>query len=197
VSTGRELIVCGSASCVHEDYGRATALFPLAEVLLVNGACQVIAYADHILAGHTDKAEQFQKARKRAFPDAPPWRVHANWRHPGELPKAKYPSVTDWWGPEMSSGATSAGKAALIGLAMGFDRIILCGCPMDGSGYAAGELEGIKKESACQRIGDPKKQKQRTIIRYRERMAELAAGVFKGRVYSMSGFTKECLGGPQ
>jgi hypothetical protein len=171
-------------------------MFPLAEVLLINGACQVIAYADHILAGHTTKAEQFQRARKRAFPDAPPWRVHANWIGGGEPPKAKYPSVTDWWGAEMSSGATSAGKAALIGLAMGFERVVLCGCPMDGSGYAAGELEGIRKESACQRIGDPTKQKQRSIIRYREKMAELAAGKFKDRVFSLSGYTKLVLGEP-
>ena len=32
-----------------------------------------------VLAGHTEKAEQFQAARKKAFPNAYPWRLHANW----------------------------------------------------------------------------------------------------------------------
>ncbi len=192
-----ELLVCGSATCVFDDFQQASQRFPLAEVMLVNGACQLIEYADHVLAGHTEKAEQFQAARKKRFPNTYPWRLHANWgeRMRGRT-KDKYPSVTDWWGPEMSSGATSAGKAALIGLAMGFEKIVLCGCPLDGSGYAPGELEGIRWERACQRIGDPTKQKQRTIVRYRERMAELAAGEFKGRVFSMSGYTKQVLGAP-
>lgn len=196
----RELIVVGSAPVLFEDYRRASEMFPLAEVMLVNGACAALPFADHVLAGHTDKAEQFQAARKKAFPDAPPWRLHANWYLKlGEKygpPKKKFPSVTDWWGHEMSSGATSAGKAALIGLALGFDKIILAGCPMDGSGYFPGECEGIKKEAACQRIGDPTKQGMRTIRRYRERMAELAAGQFKGVVFSLSGFTREVLGAP-
>lgn len=115
---------------------------------------------------------------------------------PGEAPREQYPSVTRWWGPEMSSGATSAGKAALIGLAMGFDRVILAGCPMDGSGYAPGETEGIKQTASCARIGDAAKQKAAMIRKYKEQMARFAEGKFKGRVFSMSGLTKDLLGAP-
>jgi hypothetical protein len=79
---------------------------------------------------------------------------------------------------------------------MGFDRIILAGCPLDGSGYAPGEIDGIKKEPSCARIGDPKKQGATTVRRYKEKMAELAATTFKGRVFSMSGLTKQLLGEP-
>jgi hypothetical protein len=191
------LLAAGSAPCVAEDLERARAMFPFADTMTINGACQLVERAEHLLAGHTDKAELFVAARRRAFPDAPPCRVHANCaasKHPA--PKHLYPSVTDWWGPEFSSGATSAGKAALIGLALGYESVILCGCPMDGSGYAPGESEGIPQFAAVQRVGDPAKQKASTIRRYYGTMEQLAKTTFRGRVFSMSGKTKEWLGAP-
>ncbi len=194
----RSLLVVGSAPGLYADMAAAQALCDDFEVLLVNGAGAAVEAAQHLLAGHTDKAEEFVKARDTAFPLAAEYRVHATYdaRRNREPPKG-YPSVTDWW-PQgrFSSGATSAGKAARIGLAMGFDRVILCGCPMDGSGYFPGESNGIPQLRACQRIGDPAKQTASTIRRYKTRMAELAAGEFKGLVFSMSGFTREVLGAP-
>lgn len=192
------LLVVGSAPGLYADLAAAQALCEDFEVMLVNGAGAAVEAAQHLLAGHTDKAEEFVKARDTAFPLAADYRVHAafDFRR-GRSPLGDYPSVTDWWPQgQFSSGATSAGKAARIGLAMGFGRVILCGCPMDGSGYFPGESAGIGQLRACQRIGDPAKQQASTIRRYRERMAELAKGEFKGRVFSMSGFTREVLGAP-
>jgi hypothetical protein len=172
--------------------------------MLVNGACVAIEFADHVLAGHTAKAEEFAAARRSAFPDTLPWRLHANWARKGrerrgQVPSDIYPSVTDWWGAEMSSGATSVGKAVLIGLAMGFEPIVICGAPMDGSGYFEGESQRgakILHEKACQRVGDAAKQNARTIVRYRDTFKRLAETQWKGKVFSMSGFTKACLGEP-
>ena len=190
------LLAVGSAPCYRDDLDRALALYPDAEVMLINGACQLVEQADHVLSGHTDKAEFFMAARRARFPAAPPVRVHANWTGKGPPPAATYPSVTDWWPADVSSGATSAGKAALIGLRMGMARIVLCGCPMDGSGYAPGETEGIPQMRAVQRVGDPAKQKASTIRRYTWTMQQLAKTTFKGRVFSMSGNTREWLGAP-
>jgi hypothetical protein len=67
---------------------------------------------------------------------------------------------------------------------------------MDGSGYAPGEIDGITKEASCARIGDPKKQGAATVRRYKETMAKLAETTFKGRVFSLSGLTKQLLGEP-
>lgn len=193
------LLVVGSAPSLYADLEAARVAAPDHEVMLVNGACAAVEAAEHMLAGHTDKAPEFAAARDAAFPFALPLRVHATYdaskgRQP---PREQWPMVTDWWPQaEFSSGATSAGKAALIGLAMGFERVILCGCPMDGTGYFPGESKGIGQLRACQRIGDPTKQQAATIRRYKERMAELAAGVFKGRVRSMSGYTRTLLGAP-
>lgn len=190
------LLAVGSAPCLYDDVDRAFEIYPTAELMLINGACTTIGNAEHVLAGHTAKAEEFQAARKSAFPDAPPWRLHANWNSPHKgTPRAECPSVTDWWGPEVSSGATSAGKAALIGIAMGFGRVILCGCPLDGSGYTFDEAV-VSQDVACRRVGDPTAQDVKIIKRYRDTMARLAATTFKGRVFSMSGFTKQVLGAP-
>lgn len=194
-----DLLVVGSAPCLYADLEAAQRIAPIHQIMLVNGACTAVEDAQHVLAGHTGKAEDFAKARREAFPFALYWRLHATKYTRKQPVERKYPSVTDWWGGEMSSGATSAGKAALIGLAMGFERVILCGCPMDGSGYFPGESilgAGIKHEAACQRIGDKTKQNQRTIVRYRAKMAELAETTFKGRVFSMSGYTRQVLGAP-
>jgi hypothetical protein len=162
--------------------------------MLVNGACTMIEAAEHMLSGHTAKAEEFAKARKESFP-VTKIRLHANWASPKRHPRASFPSVTDWWGADMSSGATSAGKAALIGLKMGFDPIILCGCPLDGSGYSFDEAV-VSQDKSCQRVGDPKVQDRRTIRAYKERYVSLAQSTFKGKVFSMSGFTRMHSGAP-
>lgn len=185
------LLVVGSAPCLYDDVAKAQQLRPWAEIMLVNGACTSIEEAQHMLAGHTVKAEMFAAARGKAFPNAKPIRIHANWARLQEAPRKDFPSVTDWWGGEMSTGATSVAKAARIGLAMGFEEIVICGAPMDGSGYVA--TEAVVKHD-CRRVGDASQQDHRTIKGYREKFAKLARGEFKGKVFSMSGFTRECLG---
>lgn len=194
------LLVGGSAPCLFADLARAKEKFPESELMLVNGACVAVEDAQHVLAGHTNKAEQFARARRRAFPLALPWRLHATRFVRRPPPTNQYPSVTDWHPPDYSSGATSAGKAAMIGLfALNAEKVILCGCPMDGSGYFPGEsIKGaeITHDRACQRVGDATKQDRTIIRRYRDTMAKLAQTTFRGRVFSMSGFTRDCLGEP-
>lgn len=187
------LLVCGSAPCVHADLAAAKALYPVHEVMTINGACTVVPEAQHMLCGHTALSEDWVKERKRVYPDRP-IRVHAGHlvRHWNK--HKLYPSVTDWW-LDVSSGATSAGKAALIGLRMGFSPVILCGCPMDGGGYVGGEAI-VPHDPGCARVGFDKNQNNRIIARYRERMAELALGYFAGVVFSMSGYSRRVLGAP-
>ena len=134
-------IVVGSAPCLHDDLERALELYPFAYVCTVNGACVEIEEVDAIVAGHTNKAEIFTEARRKAFPDGKPFEVFANWARVGEAPKQEYPSVTRWFGGHCSTGATSGAKAARMMLEMGFERVILCGCPLDNSGYFEGESQ--------------------------------------------------------
>src|SRR6185437_12931254 len=136
------MLVVGSAPCLHEDVKRALNLRPFASLMLVNGACTAVENAEHVLAGHEEKAEFFARERRARFPNAPPWRLHAAC-HSHRLACAKqlFPSVTDWWPHEVGTGATSASKAAKLGFLLGFDEVILCGCPLNQPGYFEGEAK--------------------------------------------------------
>ena len=129
------------------------------------------------------------------------------------------PDISDWWPLEMGVCSTSASKAAKIAkYHLGFDEVILCGSPLDDSGYFPGEGKGIPQNRSCLRVGDPglsshttphhtgqyttqpgmpmRVQESKIIQSYRTRFRQLAEGEFKNWVYSMSGFTREILGYP-
>src|SRR6185437_2276606 len=200
----RTMLVVGSAPCLFEDVERALKLRPLASLMLVNGACTAIENAEHVLAGHEEKAEMFAAERRRRFPNAPPWQLHAccNLKRL-DMYRSMFPSVTRWWPHEKGTGATSASKAVRLCFDMGADEVILCGCPLDQPGYFPGEAK-VHQQVSCERIGDHGMsrigipvQETRIIKAYRTRFKQLAEGEFKGKVFSMSGFTRECLGEPQ
>lgn len=190
------LLVVGSAPCLFADVERALKLRPMAALMLVNGAATAIENAEHVLSGHSYKAEEFAAARRSKFPQAPPWRLHATIteKHRHEAGTV-FPSVTDWWDKTYCHGATSIAKAVDLGLrGLGFDEAILCGAPMDGSGYFVGE--GTQRID-CHRIGDPAMQKHRSIEGYRRKFRDTFAPKVKGKLFSMSGFTREIVGEPR
>ena len=219
----KTMLVVGSAPCLYKDLDEALKLRPFAEIMLINGAMTAIEDAEHCLAGHEEKAEFFAEARRKAFPNAPPWRLHAC-AAPHQLRNNQIqsvcPSVTDWWSLEKGIGATSATRAAKIAkYCLGFTEVVLCGSPLDDSGYFAGEGKGIPQSLSCVRVGDPgllkntitphhtgqystapgtpmKAQETRIVKSYRERFKQLAEGEFKGWVFSMSGYTRDILGHP-
>lgn len=190
------VIVVGSAPCFASDLRQALQIRPFAAVMLINGACTLVEKADYVLAGHTEKAELFAAARRKAFPNAAPWQLHATIRAKFlDEGKREYPSVTHWHGPEAGIVATSLSKAVKIGFNLGYEEVILCGAPLDGSGYAANEAT-VPQPLNCLRIGDPANRGKRIIERYISDFKSLAASEFKGRVFSLSGFTRQCLGAP-
>ena len=166
------MLVVGSAPCLHDDIARALELRPFAATMLVNGACSAVESAEHVLSGHTDNAEMYADARRKAFPNAQPWRLHATVaeKHRNDAQKV-FPSVTDWWGKEMCTGATSVAKGVRIAFALGATEVILCGAPMDASGYVPTEA---KVRHYCHRVGDPAAQKFRVIEGYRTKFKKLA-----------------------
>lgn len=199
----KTLLVVGSAPCLFDDTARALQLRPFAALMLVNGACTAYETAEHVLAGHEEKAEFFARARRERFPNAPPWRLHATTHpHRQAMCREMFPSVTDWHPHECGVAATSASKAVKIGFLLGYDEAILCGCPLDQPGYFSGEAD-VPQHVMCDRIGDHGMskigipvQETRIIKSYRERMKILAETEFKGRVFSMSGFSRDVLGEP-
>lgn len=198
------MLVVGSAPCLFEDVERALKIRPLASLMLVNGAATAFENAEHVLAGHEEKAEFFMRERRARFPNAPPIKVHACCHpHRKQMHQQMFPSVTDWWPHEIGAGATSASKAAKLAFLLGATEVILCGCPMNQEGYFPGEAK-VPQHISCNRIGDfglafhdrVPVQETRIIKSYRANLKTLAEGEFKNRVFSMSGFTREQLGGP-
>lgn len=218
----RTFLVIGSAPGLFEDVQRALALRPFAEGMLVNGACAALEWPEHMLCGHEEKTVNFLRARDKAFPGKPCKYVHATYpKFHGPKSDATriaeynsmFPGVTNWWPLDLGGHAGSAGKAINICRALGADEVILCGCPYNGSGYFPGEGEGIPQSMNCLRIGDGGKargypkpgthgrewmdvQETRIVKGYREHFARLAKTVFATGVYSMSGFTRDCVGEP-
>ena len=196
MSKGAALVV-GSAPCLREDMERALELYPFAFIATVNGACVEIEEADAMVCGHTAKSEIFVAAREGAFPDAKPIEVWANWTQRHTKGYKVHPCVTRWFGGKVSTGATSAAKAVRMALEQDYEPVILCGCPMDNSGYFEGEsVKGKGIGHDCRRVGDPDQNIHRTIQNYRDKFERLSKKEFKGKVFSMSGRTRKWLGEP-
>lgn len=189
----RVLLAVGSAPCLFDDVQAALALYPDASLMLINGAWTAYCHVEHLLAGHTSKSALFMAERLKRFPDAPAARVHATLSYPAQ--KQENPLVTDWWSQQYVTGATSAGKAARIGLALGYHRVVLCGCPLDPQvGYWSGEANVT--HDGCPRFDTPGNPR-RVITRYRDKMAVLAKQEpFKSHLFSMSGYSRDVLGSP-
>jgi hypothetical protein len=92
----------------------------------------------------------------------------------------------------VASAATSAWTAVRIARAMGYTEIILCGCPLDPTGYFNPE-DTHRFSHDCPRVGlDPE---SGIVMRYRSQFATNAKAEGKG-VFSMSGYTLSLLGPP-
>lgn len=184
--TGGTLLIVGSAPCVHDDLREAEALGQ-SHKLLINGAGLIFEHAEHWLIGHGEKVGMFKAARAKVFATPIPY-IHGS-RRGGTDPVG----VTHIW-EGVSTGGTSAWKAVRIGKGMGYDRIILCGCPLDDSGYVSGESDGIRHD--CKRIGHGQSRGvNRMYDNYRRTFAVRAEQEGHG-VYSMSGYSRELLGAP-
>jgi len=179
------VLILGSAPCVMDDFQKAVELRPEHEVMALNEAGAFVRDVQHLLCGHHDKAAIFLAYRKTKFPTAKRPLLHAC-DHPGRI----YLDCIDY----LWTGIKSGGSAALTGLRlarqMGYEEAILCGCPMDSSGYYNdGETRRIG--GANSRIG----YEEKLAKSYRIKWAE-SAGLETEGAYSMSGFTMNALGYP-
>jgi len=129
-------LVCGFAACLWQDLASAPPGPHF--IIAVNAAITCLPRIDAALSFHyeAEKLGAWVAARRGAFVE--PFTVHApgrpEWR---EHNQRNYPHVDHWW-----DGIVSRGGSAWIGVrlarAMGFERVILCGSPIDRSGYADG-----------------------------------------------------------
>ncbi len=164
-------IVAGNAWCLPDDLDKALSLYPKAPIMAVNGAAkEVNAFA--LYSKHPERliSHRWLYHQRRKFGEAT---VH------GGKPVISCPHVEYWW-PDAYGGGGSAWDARKVAHFMGFDLVILCGCPLVPGPYVGGHnLGGFMA--------------RRDVVDGFREAIEADAGWHDGAI-SMSGWTKEILG---
>lgn len=177
------VIVAGAAPCVYEEIEIVRNALGPTSIIAVNGMVKVLP----CLFGVGSHYDLF------LFRDSRARNENLHW-YPSE--QAKAPQRMEgidhiWRGPMLANG-TSSLPAAIIAKKVGFNEIILCGVPLQPTGYIENypttngimsEFDGSKKRTGML-------QTRRDVWRNHKK-----AGHLEG-VFSMSGATREILGAP-
>lgn len=185
---GRSLIVCGDAQCVWDDLAafgavdtnrlRGRVFKPGWDLMVVNKLGETFpGDIEHWYSNSADCLARFMPARRDEYARefSPVAHAHALYEGPG---------IICW--PFGGHGTSGLG-ACLTGLALGYDRIAICGMPLD-DGPHNGEPPWRKTAFATSEAAGG----QRTGRNSHWWKAKEIA--FDGRVRSMSGRTREWLG---
>lgn len=181
-------LIIGTHPCVTADIDAALLAYPDAKLCAVNDASKIVP-CDHIATCHPEKIEQFLKAHFDAWdenytdPD-----LHV--RDINEARNVILP-VYKW---AHNYGGGSAIFAAVTMIAIGFERVILCGCPIDGGGgYAIPTHEGTPDDP---RLGNMSPDHSMVSAWHFSMRAMIdRAPEISSKIRSMSGFTKQLFGG--
>ena len=127
-------VVAGNAWCLHEDLASAREIYGDIPVIAVNGAArEVKAFA--LYSGHPDRfvmrGHEWIRHQHRLFGED--FSVHSASRDPKR--KELYPWVDYWWAGTRVARGTSAWAARKLAHFMGFDLVVLCGCPLEPGNY--------------------------------------------------------------
>lgn len=146
---GGVCLVVGTAAGVREEIMQALALYPNADTCAVNEAGAIIP-AKHIATCHPEKLEHFlDLAQSRWWPVDPDYMptIHVK-KQPGQ----DFSDIACEW--EITIGAGSAMFAAAAMVRLGYDLVIMCGCPMTGEGgYAMPTHAGSPADPRIGTIG--------------------------------------------
>lgn len=174
------LLVVGSGHCLWDDLARLNSLGLGGDVMAVNFASVFYPGPVHHLASlHPLNIPHWIALRWLASNIEGP-RIHTHAQEP-------LPGVETTWRFECGcgTGGTSSLFAVLVGLALGYERVILAGVPLDNLGHFYDPPGPVKR--------DWQKLESRAVNIEWECARET---VFHGRVKSMSGMTKAMLGEP-
>lgn len=169
-----DCIVAGNAEGLHDDLAAAREILGDVPVIAVNGASREVK-AIALFSKHPDRYIEMRwiSHQRRLFGDG--FTVHA----PGR--GSKMPWVNYWW-PDAEGRGGSAWGARKLACLIGFDRVVLCGCPLEPGPYCGGHNLGgfMHRTDVCDNLFDGIK----------------AETDWHGGAHSMSGRTKELLGLP-
>lgn len=177
------VLICGSAPCLFDDYQEALKQRPNAEVIAINDAASVIT-ADFLATLHPEDARHFRAKSK----------YNNILVISGQLYNPEY-DVTFWF-DNCNSGGTTAGSAIKMARAMGFEEIILCGCPLDGGDGYFDAKPKANKFGMSTRFGNAPGD-SRVVKTHQARLCQEAHEGGYDNVRSMSGFTRQFFGAPE
>lgn len=163
---GGRLIILGCARCVWDDLQAAIVVHGPPSSWHLMAVNDAIAYCPYeVTHGYSDHADLLDG-----------WATRSKWSPALHTATQDAPAGIRRW-PWPRHGSSSLG-AVYTGLALGYDEIVLCGVPLDGTGH----FYDPYWVSTPQMAGES---------RYWENAAKKVLG---GRVRSMSGRTREILG---
>jgi hypothetical protein len=170
-------IVTGMGQSLMDDFMRArNKVMQTGNMFNVMGANRSCQFIKTDMNFSLDR-DNIQYWRDIAMSDAP-W--HSG--QPGATrSKEDYPWVDYWWPMVMGSGSSAWG-AAKVALLMGYERVVLCGAPLEPGPYADG-IYATTFQDNMNTLGV-----MRGVIEKDKWMHPY--------VSSMSGWTKKVLGGP-
>jgi glycosyl transferase/beta-hydroxylase protein BlmF len=187
------LLVVGSGPGAMDEYVEARHYRPEAMVATLGHAAGMVK-ADFVVTDHYEVHEDLRELQSKFGPD---FTTHctrcSNWH--------AWPAVDYWW-DWVRAAATSAETAIRIGLSMGFGEIILCGCPLEASAITH-PAQRAKDGDEWPPPRDMEKYSPKPGWNTSEEILEsyqtnffLRADEWRGKVFSMSGFTRNVLGSP-
>jgi hypothetical protein len=184
---GGTVLLIGSAYCVHDDYAAAKAEFPDATEWNVNYSFLEVRGKDQtILTMHFEQTSRMRDMYQRMYDGDNPT-IHAC------LPRDNTrirdsASVDVWWDFKNCIGSGGGWWAAAIS-SMIFDDVVLVGMPMEPVKYGDSVASHPFLKTGDWRIGNG-------VFIYQENAIKTLEAGYMKNVRSMSGFTREILGGP-
>lgn len=182
------VLVVGTAPCWEEDVHNALQMYPDAELCAVNEAVRLVP-AKHFASCHAEKLDMFMsKAVEK-------WGLYPEFMHVGDKYEIDCKPVYQW---SFRAGAGSATFAAFVMVSIGYDLVILCGCPMNGGGGYAPEVavDTHKSTPDDPRLGELTPQ-HGMVMAWNDALRQIKTKYpeVSDKIRSMSGTTKDIFGG--
>lgn len=192
---GTLLIVGGSENAMRE-YSHARSMRPDAMTMTIGHASGFVR-SDFVVTDHYEVMLELRRLQDTFGSDDDHYTTHCTFSNRA----TEYPGIDYWWRWRRSE-ASSVQTAIRIGLYVGFDEIILCGCPLE-HGKIQHPLQ-IKKDGDDwppprdrRKYGSkPGMNTSEEILESFRRHFVQFADDWYGKVFSMSGFTRTVLGPP-